>query len=132
MKEISAEIKNIVIKFYEENKKINDEAASRILSEDKWSLKEIIGHLVDSASNNHQRFVRLRLEKELSFPSYHYSWIKEEDFNKMDFTDILSLWKCLNIFLAHIIETVPEESLENIWMTGIKHFDERKNEVLQL
>ena len=39
-------------------------------SEDAWSVKEIIGHLIDSASNNHQRFVRLQLADRLSFPDY--------------------------------------------------------------
>jgi len=48
-------------------------------SGDAWSVKEIIGHLIDSASNNHQRFVRLQLVKQLTFPDYgpnNIHWVR--------------------------------------------------------
>jgi hypothetical protein len=40
------------------------------LAPDKWTLKEMVGHLVDSAANNHQRFIRLQFEAVLVFPKY--------------------------------------------------------------
>ena len=40
------------------------------LGPDKWTLKEMVAHLIDSASNNHQRFVRLQIGHEISFPGY--------------------------------------------------------------
>lgn len=55
--------------------------ASVKLSADKWTLAEMVGHLIDSASNNHQRFIRLQLESTLAFPAYdvedyygHLAW----------------------------------------------------------
>ena len=52
-------------------------------SEDAWSVKEIIGHLIDSASNNHQRFVRLQLADRLDFPDYgdeNVNWVKIQNY----------------------------------------------------
>jgi len=148
MKKISNELIDIINNFYEKYKNLDDKFCSINLSKDKWSLKEIIGHLIDSASNNHQRFIRLQLTEELDFPDYHYSWIEIEKFNKMKFIDILSLWKNYNILLGHLIKNVKKEALKNFWnnedkkltlefiMTNylkhlkehINHFDERSKE----
>jgi len=50
-------------------------------SEDKWSPKEIIGHLIDSASNNHQRFVRAQFTDELIFAGYEQEgWVRVQDY----------------------------------------------------
>lgn len=149
MKEIAKEISKSVKNHYEKYHALDDKLASINLSDDKWSLKEIIGHLIDSASNNHQRFVRLQNENVLTFPVYHYDWIKTEKFNKAKFIDLISLYKYFNILLAHLIENVDESKLANIWkredkeltlkeiMTDylrhlkdhIKHFEERLNEL---
>ncbi len=40
--------------------------------ENSWAIKEIVGHLIDSASNNHQRFIRLQYTRELTFPDYPF------------------------------------------------------------
>lgn len=149
MKEISKQLLILVSNHYEKFHDLTDKLTSINLSEDKWSLKEIIGHLIDSASNNHQRFVRLQIENVLTFPVYHYDWIKIEKFNKVRFIDLISLWKYINILIAHLIENVDESKLPNIWkredkeitleeiMTDylrhlkdhIKHFEERLNEL---
>jgi hypothetical protein len=97
MIEIGTKLKNTVIDFYAKSCTIKDEIASIKLSDDKWSLKEIIGHLVDSASNNHQRFVRLQIESNLKFPSYHYSWIDIEKYNLMNYNDLINLWKYFRV-----------------------------------
>jgi len=149
MKDIARELTETVIRHYDKNCNLDDELASISLGADKWSLKEIIGHLIDSASNNHQRFVRLQINKKLDFPDYHYSWIRIENFNSMKFTDLISLWKYFNILLSHLIENTSEDILTNIWETEskeltlkaimtdylrhikehIKHFEERLAEI---
>lgn len=149
MKETGKELTILVNHHYEKYHNLDDKFTSINLSDDKWSLKEIIGHLIDSASNNHQRFVRLQNENILIFPVYHFDWIKIEKFNKVKFIDLISLFKYFNILLAHLIENVSESKLPNIWeredkevtlkeiMTDylrhlkdhIKHFEERLNEL---
>jgi hypothetical protein len=49
---------------------IPEEESRRPLSKGKWSAREVIGHLIDSAANNHQRFVRAQFRDDLVFPGY--------------------------------------------------------------
>ena len=62
--------KGLIDSFHEQVLKTQGEITKIKLAEDKWSLREIIGHLIDSASNNHQRFVRLQFGDLLDFPAY--------------------------------------------------------------
>lgn len=80
---------------------------------DKWSKKEILGHMVDSASNNHQRFVRAQQVAELRFPVYkQVDWVKNQNYVSENWNDILTLWIALNKHLAHIINQIPTEKME--------------------
>ena len=89
------------------------------LSEDKWSLKEIIGHLIDSASNNHQRFVRLQFDDLLNFPPYDgEKWIIAEKYIKMDWSVLISLWYNYNALLLNIIENIDVAVYNNVWVKG--------------
>jgi hypothetical protein len=120
MKSVSDELSATIDAFFTRHESIDDGKASVRLSDDKWSLKEIIGHLIDSASNNHQRFVRLQRDPVLVFPEYHYDWIKTEKFNSMRFGDLLLLWKQYNLLLAHLIADVKPGVLSHVWKTGGK------------
>jgi hypothetical protein len=81
-----------------------------------WSLKEILGHLVDSASNNHQRFVRLQEGDLYKYPSYHQEfWAQAQQVNTFDWTVLSDLWYSYNLLLLHIIKHIPEDSLQNSW-----------------
>ena len=78
-----------------------------------WSPKEVIGHLIDSTSNNHQRFVRAATQPSLEFPGY------DQDANSRvqavkdaDWTLLVSLWAAYNRYLGHVIAHLPEETLE--------------------
>jgi DinB superfamily len=83
---------------------------------DKWSLKEILGHLIDSASNNHQRFVRLQEQSSLSLPGYNQeNWVRIQRYNSMSWDDLVPLWYLLNTLLLHIIRGMSEDCLGNIY-----------------
>ena len=79
----------------------------------KWSPKEIIGHLIDSASNNHQRFVRAALQRELTFPGYDQealvALVKPNDAN---WGLLVRFWEGYNRYLAHVIANLPESAGE--------------------
>jgi hypothetical protein len=86
---------------------------------DKWSKKEILGHLIDSASNNHQRFVRAQQVTELRFPVYkQVDWVKTQNYAAENWKDMLNLWIALNKHLAHIINQIPPEKLSVICWLG--------------
>ncbi|HYW46388.1 MAG TPA: DinB family protein [Bryobacteraceae bacterium] len=78
-----------------------------------WSSKQVIGHLVDSASNNHQRFVRAVLEDSLTFPNYHTdAWSRVECVQDADWTTLIALWANYNRYLAHVIAHLPAGKLD--------------------
>lgn len=86
------------------------------LAADKWTLKEMIAHLVDSASNNHQRFVRLQLEEVLTFPKYDAEeWRVVTGIGPFDHATLVALWKTYNALLLHLIEGVNPAALGHVW-----------------
>ncbi|MDC7231634.1 MAG: DinB family protein [Spirochaetales bacterium] len=117
MKQERDELKSLVEELYERCRSFDDEFCSRQISQEKWSVKEIFGHLVDSAANNYQRFIRLQEEKELSFPGYSPDWVKQIPYNSYPYAPLLSLWKEYNLLLCHIFSNLDPASLGNVWTT---------------
>ena len=116
MREAAKEIGEIIEIFKNDFTKVSEETASVRVAEDKWTLKEIIGHLIDSASNNHQRFVRLQLTEELEFPDYKRDkWLSIENHQNMKFSELLTLFYYYNILMINIVSTVNEKCLKNKW-----------------
>ncbi|HEY6307179.1 MAG TPA: DinB family protein [Candidatus Angelobacter sp.] len=77
----------------------------------KWSKKEILGHLLDSASNNHQRFVRAALQGNLVFPGYDQAPLVElQRFRSMEWKFLVEFWAAYNLFLAHVISALPADA----------------------
>lgn len=80
------------------------------LSEGKWSAKETIGHLIDSAANNHQRFVRAQFKDDLVFEGYaQEEWIRAQNYNGEPWPLLVGLWRHYNLHLAHVMATAPEQ-----------------------
>ena len=78
-----------------------------------WSRKQVIGHLIDSASNNHQRFVRASLQESLEFPGYDQSSnVHVQAIQEADWVLLISLWSAYNRYLAHVIAHLPASRLE--------------------
>jgi len=97
----------------------NEEFADVKLGEDKWTLKEMIGHLVDSASNNHQRFIRLQLQEELSLPGYEAEeWKQVSKVNELDYRFLIDFWKTYNNYLIYIIKKIKQSCLKHVWKSG--------------
>jgi hypothetical protein len=77
-----------------------------------WSRKEVIGHLIDSASNNHQRFTRAALQGSLEFPGYDQEGcVYVEVPREMPWQGLVALWASYNRYLAHIVAHLPEDKL---------------------
>jgi hypothetical protein len=79
--------------------------------EDKWSPKEITGHLIDSAANNHQRFVRAQLNDELIFRGYvQTEWVSVQHYNEEPWEALVGLWRLYNQHILHVMTFTPEET----------------------
>lgn len=78
----------------------------------KWSRKEILGHLIDSASNNHQRFVRALSVDTLEFPEYTQNeWVENQNYADESWRLLVDLWSAYNLHVAHVIANIPPEKM---------------------
>ena len=79
----------------------------------KWTKKEILGHLIDSAVNNHQRFVRAQLANPFLGPGYdQQAWVQVQRYRERPWLELVELWVALNRHVAAVIESVPAEKLQ--------------------
>lgn len=84
-----------------------------------WSRKQVIGHLIDSASNNHQRFVRAVLQTSLDFPGYDQDGnVRAQGVQEVNWLLLVGLWVTYNRYLAHVIAQLPASKLETVCRIG--------------
>jgi hypothetical protein len=90
--------------------RIGESASARQPAPGKWSPREIIGHLIDSAQNNHGRFVRAQLSDDLVFPGYAQDdWVRVQRYSARDWSALVDLWAAYNTHLAHVIAHIPAD-----------------------
>ena len=100
---------------------IPDAEASLRREPGRWSKKEILGHLIDSAANNHQRFVRAQLTQHLEFPNYEQeSWVAAQSYASEPWPDLVNLWLLLNRHLLHVVKSMPASVLTHECAIGGK------------
>jgi len=106
------------LKIADQLRAMDEASVSKRPTPGKWSKKEILGHLVDSAANNHQRFVRLQLSPEIDLPGYDGDeWVRVQRYQERAWAEIIELWHAYNTQLAALIRTVDEKALPNVWHT---------------
>ena len=89
----------------------DDERASVARAPGKWSAKEELGHLIDSAANNHQRIVRAQLENTPAIPGYApQAWVDLHGYKRREWRELIELWRALNQQLSAAAEAVPESA----------------------
>ena len=107
LQKILNETPSLLLKFTEEQTGIKP-------APEKWTKKEILGHLLDSASNNHQRFVRMQIENNLQLPQYKQNeWVKIQEYNTRNWMDLVKFWMIYNMHILHVLKTIDESKLNN-------------------
>ena len=92
---------------------ISEKDAAVKPSPEAWSKKEIIAHLIDSATNNHQRFVRGTLFEGGEYPSYDAdAWVGLQKPNDFAWKGLVALWASYNRYLAHVLKQFPRSAAE--------------------
>jgi hypothetical protein len=90
-------------------------ATARRLAPGKWSPREIIGHLVDSASNNHQRFVRMRDRDDLVVEGYEQDvWVAAQRYQDAPWAELVLLWMTYNRHLARLMAATPAADRDRV------------------
>ena len=81
-------------------------------SSESWSIQQVVGHLIDSAANNHQRFVRAQTGESLVFPKYNQNhWIHAQNYDSCSWQQLIEFWRMYNFHLAHVIRQIPDEKM---------------------
>ena len=90
---------------------LSDEDAGRARG-GGWSAKQIVGHLVDSAANNHRRFVLAQFTDDLVFDGYaQEDWVGAQAYDRASWPLLVELWRSYNLHLAHVMSHAPAEAL---------------------
>jgi len=112
MKELSQKLLGVIDAAEPKLRKTNAAESTKPVLAGGWSRKQVIGHLIDSASNNHQRFVRAALQASLDFPGYEQDGgVRVQAPQEADWELLVSLWAGYNRYLAHVIDRLPESKL---------------------
>lgn len=83
---------------------ISEAQSEGSLAPEKWSAKELLGHLIDSAANNHHRFVLAQLSDDLVFPRYDQEkWVETQRYQQESWPLLIQLWKAYNLHLLHVM-----------------------------
>ena len=89
------------------------------------TIKQIVGHMVDSATNNTHRIVHMQYQPSpLIFPDYanlgnNDRWIAIQNYQSEQWVNLVQLWKYSNIHIVHVINNVNVDKLENVWITAL-------------
>jgi hypothetical protein len=114
-----AEFRQILDAVPDKLSRISDADANGSSGIGQWSRKQILGHLIDSASNNHQRFVRGQLQEDLSSPGYaQEAWVSTQHYQERQWADLVAFWAAYNKHLLHLMASVPEDRRRHLCRIG--------------
>lgn len=111
MKDIARKIRSIIATAEPQLSRMNHDETGFKPDPHEWSKKEILGHLIDSAANNHQRFVRAVNKAADQFPTYDQDeWVRIQRYNETPWSSLVTLWSAYNNHLSHVIECIPGDA----------------------
>lgn len=92
-----------------------DTQMSKPRTEGGWSRKQILGHLIDSASVNHQRFIEAQLTDSIYFTGYaHQQWVELQGYKDADWEELVTLWCAFNMQLCTLVERIPSAVIDKL------------------
>lgn len=119
MKQLAEQLVNAIAAADLRLRDFDDSAAAHKTAAGVWSKKELLGHLIDSASNNHQRFVRLQLADDLRLPKYEQEgWVRVQGYQTADWISLIALWRAYNLHLARLIRDAAPDALQHTCRVG--------------
>ena len=113
MQDARADLRQAVERAAARLRAMSEEEAQRPRTADKWSAKQIIGHLIDSAANNHRRFVLAQLRDDLAFEGYEQEdWVRVQHYDREPWPLLVELWQHYNLHLLHVMAHTPSDKLQ--------------------
>ena len=123
-KSITTEIFSIVESWHPRLASLEAEIITRRRNSQNRTIKQILGHTIDSTSNNIHRIVHLQYQQSpLVFPNYatfgnNDRWIAIQDYQNEDWISLIQLWKYSLLHISHVILNVKDDKLNNEWISG--------------
>lgn len=130
---INAELINLIKIWEPRLLSLSETIISDSVNSQNRTIRQITGHLVDSASNNLHRIIHLQYQPSpMIFPDYanfgnNDRWIGIQDYQHENWNNLVMLWKFINLHLIHVINNVNQDKLENVWITALKKEVSLKN-----
>jgi hypothetical protein len=113
MTKAAAELRATVSESLPKLQALSENEVMRARGAGKWVKKEILGHLIDSALNNQQRFVRAQITERLVWPGYEQDrWVSLQKYKERPWIEVVQLWEQLNRHIVHVMANVPAGRLE--------------------
>ena len=122
--EIINEILNLIEDWIPKLSSLPNETITQRRNSQNRTIKQILGHMIDSTSNNTHRIVHLQYQPSpLTFPNYatfgnNDRWIAIQDYQNEDWTTLIQLWKYSLLHFCHVIKNVNDNKLYNMWISG--------------
>ncbi|MBV6421582.1 MAG: hypothetical protein DAHOPDDO_02857 [Ignavibacteriaceae bacterium] len=104
--------------------KYSEEELRKKPASNKWSKKELLGHLIDSAVNNHLRFIKIQFMPQPYFVEGYFQddWVRIQKYNEIDTRQLVNFWKIYNEHILNILKNTPDEKL-NLKITAEQPFE---------
>ncbi|HTW58673.1 MAG TPA: DinB family protein [Terriglobales bacterium] len=119
MKQLSEKLVSVIDAAEPRLRAVSAQESAKPVLAGGWSRKQVLGHLIDSASNNHQRFVRAAQQKSLEFPGYDQQGnVRLQAPQEADWALLITLFAAYNRYLAHVISQLPADKLETACSIG--------------
>ena len=122
---ISLEIEQAVARLENWLLQLPEKLISNKRNSQNRTIRQILGHMHDSASNNTHRVIHLQYQTSpVSFPDYaHFGnndrWIAIQNYQEENWQQLVKLWKYANLHFCHVIRQVNPEKLGQVWVSAL-------------
>jgi hypothetical protein len=121
MQQTAAELASLIHQYSDRLYGLKEEEVSYKPSPSKWSKKEILGHLIDSAQSNIRRFIVAQYEEQPFIKYDQDMWVAVSGYQQHDFKSIVDLWKLINLHVVRILSNLSPEMAQRKCMTNDVH-----------
>ena len=119
MKEVALDLQAIIDRYSVEFGKMAEETLAHKPGSEKWSKKEVIGHLIDSAQNNLRRFIVCQYEPTPPKIVYEQDfWVNANDYQNRSAKEVITLWRLVNLQIVHVLSGMAVNNYQKPCDTG--------------
>ena len=121
MKDTIQQLEHIIATYTLQLRDISEAALTAKPASGKWSGKELIGHMIDSAQNNIRRFVVVQYDDKPKIVYAQDSWVAAADYQHYPVNELINLWTLLNKHIVILLKNIPAAMAEKEVMTEQLH-----------